>query len=41
MVENSLLTRKIDIPMGIDPALFWANLYLYTYENEYMSEPIR
>ena len=26
--------------MGIDPALFWANLFLQTYENEYMSELI-
>ena len=26
--------------MGIDPASFWANLFLYTYENEYMSEII-
>ena len=22
--------------MGIDPAPFWANLYLYYYENRYM-----
>ena len=26
--------------MGIDPDPFWANLFLYTYENEYMSEVI-
>ena len=26
--------------MGIDPAPFWANLFLYTYENEYTSELI-
>ena len=26
--------------MRIDPAPFWANLFLYTYENEYMSELI-
>ena len=26
--------------MGIDPAPFWANLFLYTYENEYMSDLI-
>ena len=38
MVENSLLIQKIGIPMGIDPALFWANLFSYIYENEYMSE---
>ena len=38
MVGNSLLRQKIGIPMGIDPAPFWANLFLYTYENEYMSK---
>ena len=27
-------------PMGIDPAPIWANLFLYTYENKYMSELI-
>ena len=26
--------------MGIDPAPFWANLYLYTYENEFMTKTI-
>ena len=26
--------------MGIDPALFWTNLILYAYENEYISELI-
>ena len=40
MVGNSLLRQKMGIPMGIDPAPFWANLFLYTYENEYMSELI-
>ena len=40
MVGNSLLRQKIGIPMGIDPALFWANLFLYTYEDEYLSELI-
>ena len=38
MVGNSLLRQKIGIPVGIDPAQFWANLFLYTYENEYTSE---
>ena len=38
MVGNSLLRQKISILMGIDPAPFWANLLLHTYENEYMSE---
>ena len=40
MVGNSLFRQKIGIPMGIDPALFWANLFLYTYENEYLSDLI-
>ena len=39
MVGNSLLRQNIGIPIGIDPALVWGNLFLYTYENEYMSEP--
>ena len=40
MVGNLLLRQKIGIPMGIEPASFWANLFLYTYENEYTSELI-
>ena len=40
MVGNSFFTQKIAIPMGIDPAQFWVNLFLYTYENEYMPEHI-
>ena len=40
MVGNWLLRQKIDIPMRIDPAPFWANFFLYTYENQYMSELI-
>ena len=40
MVGNLLLRQKVDIPMGIDAALFWANFFLYTYENENMSELI-
>jgi hypothetical protein len=31
----------IGIPMGIDPAPFWANLYLYYYENEYIKALIK
>ena len=31
------MKQSIDIPMGIDSALFWANLFLYSYEEEYMS----
>ena len=44
MVGNSLLRQKTGIPVGIDQArfahTFWANLFLYTYENEYISELI-
>ena len=36
MVGNSLLGQKIAILMGIDLAPFWGNLFLYTYEHEYM-----
>ena len=38
MDGNSLFRQKIGIPMEIDPAPFWANLFLYTYEYEYLSE---
>ena len=40
MVGKSLLRQKIDISMGMDPAPSGANLFLYTYENEYMPELI-
>ena len=30
MVGNSLLRQKIGMPMGVDPAPSWANLFLYT-----------
>ena len=40
MVGNSLLRQKTNIAMGIGPALFWTYLFLYMYENEYMSELI-
>ena len=29
-----------DIPMGVHSAAFWANLFLYSYEEEYMSSLI-
>ena len=38
MVGNLLVRQKIGIPMGIDPAPFSSHLFLYTDENEYMSE---
>lgn len=39
-VGNIVLRQAIGIPMGIDPAPFWANLFLYRYEEKYMSELI-
>ena len=35
-VGNSVFIQTIGIPMGIDPAPFWANLYLYKFENRFM-----
>ena len=40
IVGNSLLRQRIGVPMGTDSALFWENLFLYTYENKCMSELI-
>ena len=39
-VGNLLLRQSIGIPMGIDPAPFWANLYLYFYENDFITKLI-
>ena len=36
-VGNQIRRQAIGIPMGIDPAPFWANLFLYTYEAEYIT----
>jgi len=35
-VGNIVLRQVIGIPMGIDPAPFWANLFLYYYEEQFM-----
>ena len=35
-VGNSVFIQTIGIPMGIDPAPFWANLYLYKFETRFM-----
>lgn len=40
-VGNLLVRQSIGIPMGIDPAPFWANLYLYSYENKFMKRLIK
>ena len=34
------MRQAIGIPMGIDPAPFWANLFLYQFENRYMNQLI-
>ena len=34
---NLVLRQGIGIPMGIDPAPHWANLYLYSYEEKHVS----
>ena len=39
-VGNIVMRQAIGIPMGIDPAPFWANLFLYQFENRYMNQLI-
>ena len=39
-VGNLVFQQAIGIPMGIDPAPFWANLFLYTYEEQYITNTI-
>ena len=39
-VGNKVFQQSIGIPMGIDPAPFWANLFLYTYEADFISRTI-
>ena len=34
------MRQAIGIPMGIDPAPFWANLFLYQYEQRYITNLI-
>ena len=36
-VGNNILKQDIGIPMGIDPAPFWANLFLYHFEAKYIT----
>ena len=40
-VGNQIMRQAVGIPMGIDPAPFWANLFLYTYESEFITDLIR
>lgn len=39
-VGNLVFLQAIGIPMGIDPAPFWANLFLYTYEEQFVTNTI-
>ncbi len=39
-VGNMIFQQVIGIPMGIDPAPFWANLFLYHYENKFIQSLI-
>ena len=39
-VGNLLFHQCIGIPMGIDPAPFWANLHLYVYESDFITSLI-
>ena len=41
MVGNLTIKQSIGIPMGIDPAPFWANLYLYFYEHQFITSLMR
>ena len=40
-VGNLVFRQSIGIPMGIDPAPFWANLYLYKYESDHVTKLIK
>ena len=40
VVGNLIIRQSIGIPMGIDPAPFWANLYLYDYESKFVTNLI-
>ena len=37
VVGNLIIRESIGIPMGIDPTPFWANLYLYFHEHEFIT----
>ena len=40
-VGKPVLRQAIGIPMDIDPAPFWANLFCYSYEEDYISDMIK
>ena len=37
-VGNLIFRQSIGIPMGINPATFWANVYLYKYESDHVTK---
>lgn len=39
-IGNLVFKQDIGIPMGIDPAPFWANLFLYFYEKQFVQKLI-
>ena len=41
IVGKLVIEQSIGIPMGIDPAPFWANLYLQHYEEKFISSQMR
>ena len=41
VVGNITMKQVVGIPMGIDPAPFWANLFLYKYESEHIGKLIK
>ena len=40
-VGDKLFRQIIGMPMGIDPAPFWANIYLYSYESKYITDLVK
>ena len=39
-IGNLVFKHKMDIPMDIDPAPYWANLFLYFFELKYVEQLI-
>ena len=40
-VGDRVMRQAVGIPMGIDPAPFWANLFLYSFEEQYITSLIK
>lgn len=41
MVGNLMLLQCVGIPMGIGPAPFWDNFYMYDYKADFISSIIK